>query len=269
MFSLKGKTAIVTGSTYGIGLGILKVLARAGADVVMNGRSKPEDFAALMTELSAHDNHAMYVKADVTKAREREKLIQEPLKKFGRVDILVNNAGSFFDRGWDSITEETFDSTFDLNVKGMFFLSKLAIDHFRKNRQRGSIVLVGSVNSFASEKGCTLYDMSKGAILMMTRALAVETFGDQINVNALCPGLVDTPLTRRLVGDEKKFRAVGDGIPKGRWCAIEECGYAALYLASDEAGYMTGQHIILDGGILAIQHTRISDLGQSQACSAQ
>ncbi|MBI4027791.1 MAG: glucose 1-dehydrogenase [Verrucomicrobia bacterium] len=261
MFSLKDKTALVTGSTFGIGLGILKVFARAGANVVMNGRRKPEDHDALMADLSSHGNKAIFVQGDVTKAGERGRMLKESLDAFGRFDILVNNAGSFFDHGWSNLTEEIFDQTFNLNVKGMLFTSRLAIEHFRSTGQRGSIVMVGSVNSFASERGTTCYDMSKGAILMMTRALAVETFKDNINVNALCPGLVDTPLVRRLIGDEAKFRTVGEGVPKGRWCTIEECGYAALYLVSDEGSYMTGQHIILDGGILAVQYTRISDLG--------
>lgn len=261
MFSLKNKTALVTGSTFGIGLGILKVLARAGADVVMNGRNPPDGLDALLRELSSGGNRAIFVPADVTKAADRERLFQESMKAFGRFDILVNNAGSFYDSGWDRLDEDAFDRTINLNVKSTFFMSKRAIDHFREKKQQGSIVLVASTNSFAAERGSPCYDTSKGALLMMTRTLAVQTFNDKVNVNALCPGLVDTPLVRKLAGDEATFNSIGRGVPKGRFCTIEECGYAVLYMVSDEGQYMTGQHITLDGGILAIQHTAVNDLG--------
>jgi len=261
MFSLKDKTALVTGSTFGIGLGIIRVLARAGANVVMNGRKPPDDLEELLGELSSHGNRAIFIPADVTQGKDRERLFRESLKAFGRFDILVNNAGSLYDRGWERLNEDIFDRTIDLNVKAAFFMSKQAIDHFRKLKQRGSIVLVASTNSFAAERGSPCYDTSKGALLMMTRTLAVQTFDDSINVNALCPGLITTPLIRRLSGDEGTFQMIGCGVPKGRFGTIEECGYAVLYMVSDEAQYMTGQHITLDGGILAIQHTQVSNLG--------
>ncbi len=261
MFSLKNKTALVTGSTFGIGLGILQVLARAGANVVMNGRKTPPDLDQLLKELSSHGNRAIFIPADVSQAKDRERLFQESLKAFGRFDILVNNAGSFFDSGWDRLNEETFDSTMNLNVKATFFMSKRVIDHCRELKQKGSIVLVASTNSFAAERGSPCYDTSKGALLMMTRSLAVQTFKDSVNVNALCPGLVDTPLVRKLAGDDATFNMIGRNVPKGRFCTIEECGYAVLYMVSDEGQYMTGQHITLDGGILAVQHTAVDDLG--------
>ena len=127
MFSLENKTALVTGSTGGIGLGILKVLARAGANVIMNGRQKPEDLSNLLASLSVHGNKAVFIQADVTSSQDRQRLFDESLKTFQKIDILVNNVGSFYDRGWESLSEKTFDDTMNLNVKSMFCMSKMAI----------------------------------------------------------------------------------------------------------------------------------------------
>lgn len=260
MFSLKGKTAVVTGSTGGIGRGILEIFGRAGANLVMNGRRPPDDLEQRLESFARDGVKARFIEGDMTDSGRRAALVSETIEAFGGFDILVNNAGSLFDGSWDQLDESTCRKTLDLNVTAMLMMAKLAIDHFRETGRRGSIVNVASVNSFMAEPNSVCYDISKGAILMMTRTLAVETFRDPINVNALCPGLIDTPLTRRLLSDEEKFNAVGAAVPKKRWGTIEECGFAALYLVSDEARYMTGQPLILDGGILAVQATVIGDL---------
>ena len=259
MFNLQGKTAIVTGSTFGIGLGILRVLAQAGANAVMNGRRQPEQLETELNALSQFENRAIFEAADVTKTDDRKRLVSRAIEEFGRFDILVNNAGSMFDSDWDSLDEDTCRRTLDLNVTGMLMMAKLAIDHLRAEKKGGSIVNVASVNSFMAEPHSICYDTSKGAILMMTRSLAVETFKDNINVNCLCPGLVDTPLTRSLLAGDEAFKKVGEAVPNGRWCTIEECGYPVLYMVSDEGRYMTGQSLILDGGILAVQGTLVGE----------
>ena len=246
---------MVTGSGRGIGNGILRVLAEAGADVVMNDVNRPDDLDTQLTELAVSDSQAIFIQADVTDGKERQRLIDETVQKTGRLDILVNNAGCFFDRGWESLNEETLRHTFDVNVVAMLLMSRLAIDHMRRAGHGGSIVNLSSVNGLVAEPGSVCYDTSKGAIMMMSKSLAVETFRDNINVNVLCPGIVDTPLYRDLLESEEVGQAIERAIPCGRICTVRECGYPVLYMVSDEGRYMTGQHIILDGGILAVQAT--------------
>lgn len=255
VFSLVGKTALVTGSGRGIGNGILRVLAEAGADVVMNDVHRPDDVDTQLAEITSGGCQASFIQADVTDEQERQRLIDETVEKRGRLDILVNNAGNFFDRGWESLNEETIRRTLELNVIAMLVMSRLAIDHMRGAGHGGSIVNLSSVNGLVAEPSSVCYDTSKGAIMMMSKSLAVETFRDNINVNVLCPGIVDTPLFRDLLESEEVGKAIEQGIPCGRICTPRECGYPVLYMVSEEGRYMTGQHIILDGGILAVQAT--------------
>lgn len=258
MFSLSGKTAIVTGSGRGIGNGILRVLADAGANVVMNDLNVPDDLDDQLAALASDGQQAEFVAADVTNQTDRERLVRTAIEKTGRLDILVNNAGCFFDRGWDSLTEETIRRSLDLNVIAMLMMSRLAIEHMRP-AGGGSIVNVSSVNGMVAEPGSVCYDTSKGAIMMMTKSLAVETFKDNINVNALCPGIVDTPMFRELLPSPEHGKRIARGLPRGRLCTERECGYPVVYMVSDEGRYMTGQHITLDGGILAVQATFIGE----------
>ena len=255
MFSLTGKTALVTGSERGIGKGILCVLAEAGANVVMNDLNRPDDIDKQLAEIAAGGSQAIFIQADVTDGPERQRLIDETVQKTGRLDILVNNAGRFLDRGWESMSEETLRRTLEVNVVSMLAMSRLAIDHMRRAGHGGSIVNLSSVNGLVAEPGSVCYDTSKGAIMMLSKSLAVETFRDNINVNVLCPGIVDTPLFRELLESEEVGQTIEQAIPCGRICTPRECGYPVLYMVSDEGRYMTGQHIILDGGILAVQAT--------------
>ena len=252
---LEERTAIVTGGGRGIGREIALAFAEAGADVVMNDVRRPDDVDAQLAEITAEGCQANFIQADVTDEQERQRLIDETAEKSGRLDILVNNAGNFFDRGWESLNEETIRSTLELNVIAMLVMSRLAIDHMRGAGHGGSIVNLSSVNGMVAEPGSVCYDTSKGAIMMMSKSLAVETFRDNINVNVLCPGIVDTPLFRDLLESEEVGKAIEQGIPCGRICTPRECGYPVLYMVSEEGRYMTGQHIILDGGILAVQAT--------------
>lgn len=257
MFSLKGKIALVTGSAQGVGHGIIRILARAGASVVMQDLVEPDDLVTELATLASFDNEAVFLQGDVTDSATRHTLLEQCIENLGGLDILVNNAGSSFDHDWSDLSEKTIDRTLDLNVKAMLMMAQLAIDHFRSTGNGGSIVNVASVNSFMAERNSICYDISKGAVVMMTKTLAVETFKDHINVNALCPGIVDTPLFHKSVPDTADQRKIAEAIPCGRLCSSEECGYPVLYMVSEEGRYMTGQQIILDGGILSVQGTLI------------
>jgi len=251
MKKLSGKTAIVTGSSYGIGRGIALRLGKEGANIVVN-YSKSEDRAKeVVTEIEKGDSKAIAVKADVSKSNDVKGMIDKCVEIFGSIDILVNNAGT---NGRiapiTEITEEDWDHIIDINLKGHFLCIMHALPHMSKNKS-GRIINMGSIDSFVGDPNFSTYVASKGGIAAFTRSLAIELGPKHITVNAICPGFVDTPsadIIEKLYPGVKK--EVAQKIPTGRLLTPEDVAAVASFLVSDEAEMVNGSCIIVDGGMI-------------------
>jgi glucose 1-dehydrogenase len=242
---------LVTGSTHGIGYGIAEAFARQGARLVINSHLPDNGALAKLSALT----ECHFVQADLSTADGARAVVREAREKLGRLDTLVNNAGTFLDTPFDDLTEALFDRTFDLNVKAYVFASQEFVRGLAPEQAGASIILIGSTNSVMAERHSVAYDASKGAVLMMVRSLAVSLAGRGIRVNGIGPGIVETPLTQRGLDTPGVRKSLNAQIPFGRVGQPEDVGGAAVFLASPAAGYITGQMLFVDGGILAIQKT--------------
>ena len=242
----KDRAALITGSSSGIGYEAAGLFIRHGARVAINGASLAGAEAA-----EALGNRAVFLRGDVGNMEDCRRLIHETIRMFGRLDVLVNNAGIVPVGAATEIDEAAFDRAFAVNVKAAFFLSKLAIEHM-KGRGGGVIVNTGSIAGLTGPKNRALYSATKGALISMTRAMAADHAGDNIRVNCVCPGMVwSESLARRIAAApdpaaaEEAFRGA---IPAGRIGKASEAAYMILVAASDEAGFMTGSVLTIDGG---------------------
>jgi NAD(P)-dependent dehydrogenase (short-subunit alcohol dehydrogenase family) len=246
---LDGKVALITGGGSGMGKVAAELFATEGASVVL---TDVNDEAGRATATTIGDA-AMYVRADVSDDGDARDMVAATLERFGRLDVLYNNAGIMpLDDG--SITDAdggTWDAVFGVNVKGVAFGCKYGIPAMLATGG-GSIINVASfVAWMGAATSQTAYTASKGAVLAMTREIAVEYARVGIRCNALCPGPIETPLLLALLSDEEKKRRRFVHIPMGRLGRAEELAKAALFLASDDASFMTGASLIVDGGITA------------------
>jgi NAD(P)-dependent dehydrogenase (short-subunit alcohol dehydrogenase family) len=243
---LSGKTAIITGGGSGIGRAIAAAFAREGASVVIAGRHQDKlDHAAL--EIGPQ---CQAVAADVSKSADVEMLVAAATRKFKRIDVLVNNAGILLPGTAESLTEEDFDQTFNVNVRGLWLLSRAVLPHMRA-AGGGSIINIGSVLSTLGARNRLAYSASKGAVLAMTRAMALDHAGEKIRVNCICPGIVETEMVARFSTDESARQQRIAMHPMGRFGQPEEIASAAVFLASDESGWTTGSVLTIDGGYSA------------------
>jgi len=250
MFSLKGKTAVVTGSERGIGKGIATVFAKAGANLVITCPHKgdSEEAAKEMEKLGAK---ALAVACDVSKEEDVERLVAETVKKFGRLDIFVNNAGVLLQRGVDEVSGKEWDWLMGVNLKGAHHGVKYAAKQMKKQKTGGAILNIASTAALEGYPMLTTYCASKGGILAFTRAAAMELAPSRIRVNAICPGLVETPMTKDFLQTKEAREAQLKDIPIGIIGQPEDIAYGALYLVSDEARYVTGVALVIDGGTTA------------------
>lgn len=252
MFSLKNKTAIITGARRGIGKGIALKMAEAGVNVVVSDINQ-EECQKVVEEAEKLGIKGLAVKCDVTQKEEVEKMIKAAKDKFGRLDILVNNAGIAIFKPFLEMTEEDWDKTLDINLKGYFLCAQAAAREMVKNKW-GRIINIASVASGQVGIGfpnLAHYCASKGGIIAMTEELALELSPKGINVNAIGPGVIQTEMTKGILEDEKTKQGLLARIPKGRVGQPQDIGYAAVFLASDEADYITGATLFIDGGWLA------------------
>lgn len=240
----------VTGATQGIGFAIAEAFARDGARIVVNSHL-PDDSGAAARLGALTECH--FVRADLSTVEGGRALIEEAHKRLGRLDTLINNAGSFFDTDFEALDEDRFRRTFDLNVRGYLFAAQAFAAKVAPGQQGASIICVGSTNSLAAERNSVIYDSSKGAVLMLIRSLAVTLAPRGIRVNGIGPGLVDTPLTATALGNSDLRRRLESQIPLRRIGQPVDIGGAAVFLASPQASYITGQMLYIDGGILANQ----------------
>lgn len=241
----------ITGSTHGIGRGIAEAFARAGARLVINSHL-PD--AAAQRDLSAQ-TECHFVQADLSTVEGARQFVNEAHARLGRLDTLVNNAGSFRDTDFADLDQKRFDDTFNLNVRGYLFAAQAFAALVQPGQANASIVCVGSTNSLAAEKNSVIYDSSKGAVLMLIRSLAVTLAPRGIRVNGIGPGIIDTPLTSAGLAAPGVRDALLAQIPLGKIGQPVDIGGAAVFLASPQASYITGQMLYIDGGILANQMT--------------
>lgn len=248
---LEGKAAIITGGTSGIGMATALLFVKEGCSVAIAARDqgRGKDAAA---RLSAPGGKGLFVSCDVSRSSDCRRVVEQAVDAFGRLDILVNNAGVIYvNRDVVDTTEEEWDSTMDANLKGTFLMSQAAVPHIRQ-AGGGAIINTGSVFGLVAGSGVAAYCAAKGAVVMLTRAMAVDHAVDNIRVNCLCPGSVDTPMLRKEMEDLGGTALQGPKFaarhPMNRISSPEEVARAALFLASDDASFITGAVLPVDGG---------------------
>jgi dihydroanticapsin dehydrogenase len=245
--------AIVTGAGSGIGQASAIRLAEEGATVVCADRNSRslEITKKLIADLNLHSENYII---NISESKSCDELVAHTVSTYGSIDILVNNAGVNLPGVFHEVSNETIDQTLDINVKGAMYLTRAAIPHMLKNN-RGSIVNMSSVNGLVSEPFLSVYSASKGAIVMLTRGIALDYAKQGIRCNAICPGWVDTPINyahaELLGGIDHVYSTISTFQPIGRPGTSREIANLVLFLASDESSFMTGSIVSADGGMTA------------------
>jgi 3-oxoacyl-[acyl-carrier protein] reductase len=242
---LENKVALVTGGTRGIGAAICFKLAESGADIVFNG-TREEIAGKTINEVKKLGREVLFVKADVTKREDVVKLVDSAIKKFGKIDILVNNAGITRDALLLRMSEEEWDRVIAVNLKGVFNCSQVVVKYMVKARS-GVIINVSSVVGLVGNAGQSNYAASKAGLIGFTKSLAKELASRGIRVNAVAPGFINTEMTAKL--SEKIREVIRKKIPLGFFGDPIDVAAAVKFLASDEARYITGQVLVIDGGL--------------------
>ncbi|MBS1851684.1 MAG: glucose 1-dehydrogenase [Acidobacteria bacterium] len=248
MSKLSGKVAVVTGASKGIGAGIAKALGEAGASVVVNYASSKAGADAVVAEIKNKGGKAVAVQGSVAKAADVQRLFSETQKTFGAIDILINNAGVFQFHPLEGITEEEFQRQFNTNVLGLLLSTQEAAKHF--NPKGGSVVNISSAITSVLPPNSAVYSATKGAVDAITGVLAKELGPRKIRVNSINPGLVETEgvHTQGFLGTDFEKEAVAD-TPLGRIGQPDDIGRVAVFLASDDSAWLTGERITASGGL--------------------
>jgi 3-oxoacyl-[acyl-carrier protein] reductase len=248
MAKLDGKVAIVTGASKGIGASIARHLGAAGASVVVNYASSKQGADRVVSEIKEHGGKAIAVQADLSRAADIAKLFTETQKAFARLDILVNNAGIYEFAPIESVTPEHFHKTFDLNVLGLLLASQQAVKHF--GPKGGSIINISSVVATSAPPGTSVYSATKAAVDAVTRSLAKELGPRKIRVNSINPGMVETEGVHSAGLNEGEFRKQYESqTPLGRIGQPEDIAPAAVFLASADSAWITGETFYISGGV--------------------
>lgn len=248
MADLKGKVAVVTGASKGIGAGIAKALAAEGAAVVVNYASSKEGAERVTKEINEKGGRAIALQGDVAKEDDVKRLFVETKKAFGRLDMLVNNAGVYEFAPIESVTEKDFHRMFNTNVLGLILATREAVKYFGDNG--GSVINIGSVASTMTVPNTVVYAGTKGAVDAVTRELAKELGPKNIRVNSINPGGVETEGTHRagVIGSDFAKQLIGQ-TPLGRFGQPEDIASVAVFLASPASGWLTGEVLLASGGL--------------------
>lgn len=244
---LKDKIAVVTGGGSGIGAAIALEFVKEGAKVMVVGRTlgKLQKIVEQIKEARGEATSAIYTVADVSQRKDVDRIVSTALQKLGGIDILVNNAGIAPIKPFLDITEDEWDQIMDINLKGSFLCSQ-AVAKSMLERERGNIINIASISGFNPVSQTGPYCISKAGVIMLTRVMAMELAPYKINVNAIAPGTIDTPIIHGI--DHEKMVKL---IPWGRLGSPIDIAKAALFLASDDSEFITGTTIIVDGGQIA------------------
>lgn len=247
MSDLKGKVAVVTGASKGIGAEIARSLAAAGASVVVNYASSKEGADRVVADIKAKGGKALAVKGDVAKSADVKHIFDEAKKAYGRIDVLVNNAGVYKFAPLDENTEEEFHRQFNINVLGTLLATREAAKHF--GADGGSVINLSSVASDKGLPGSSIYAATKGAVDSVTRVLATELGPRKIRVNAIRPGGVETEGVHAIgiIGSDFEKQMVAE-TPLGRLGQPDDIASVAVFLASDQSKWMTGERLTASGG---------------------
>lgn len=250
MSLLDGKTAIVTGSSSGIGRAIAEEFGTEGANVAVNYRSNERGAVAARDAIEDGGSKAVVLQADVSKWDDTRRLVERTEAEFGPVDVLVNNAGVFPRYSWDEMTREDWDAVLGVNLGGLFNMTKHVLPTMLE-RKSGSIVNLSSTWALIGGSDNAAYTATKGGIVAVTRQMCTEFAGDGIRVNALSPGATKTAMNEELREDDEYIGRVEDAVPAGRFGTPEDIAHVAVFLASEKAAYVNGQNIVVDGGLTA------------------
>ena len=251
MTSMSGKVALVTGASSGIGRATAVAFAAKGAKVAIAAR-REDELVGLISEIETRGGAAIYVKTDVSIAKDVEQMVKHTIENFGRLDYAVNNAGvegQF--SGITDLPEEEWDRVLDTNLKGTFLCMKYEARAMLAGRHGGAIVNIGSINSFLGFPSGSAYVASKHGQIGLTTSVSAELAPQGIRVNLVCPGVIDTPMHRRLrgiIGDEIYDEVLKERVHARRAGRPEEIAQSILFLCSDEASYITGTTLTPDGG---------------------
>ncbi len=247
---LEGKTALVTGSSQGIGQAIAVRLAEEGADIVIDYRSHPEGGQETLAKVEAAGRKGIVVKADLGVVDDIRQLINQGIQQFGKLDILVNNAGLEKRADFWAVTEADYDSVINVNLKGVFFITQAMVQHLIETKRPGKIVNISSVHEELPFPHFTSYCVSKGGVKMMMRNLAVELGPHGITINNVAPGAIETPINTNLLNNPAELGALLKNIPLGRLGQTKDVASVVAFLASPDADYVTGTTMFVDGGLL-------------------
>lgn len=246
-YNLNGKIALVTGGSRGIGRSIVKHLAENGADVAFTYRSRKEEADTLVTEVQSLGRKAAAFQSDAANTAQSNDVVQAVIKEFGRLDILVNNAGVTKDGLLMRMSEQDWDDVITTNLKSVFNFTKAACRQMM-GQQAGKIVNISSVVGIIGNAGQSNYVASKAGVVGFTKSMAKELASRNIQVNAIAPGFIETEMTEKL--NEKQKEGILGIIPMKRMAKPEEVAKVVCFLASDDAGYITGQTLCVDGGMV-------------------
>jgi len=256
MQGIRNKNVLITGSSSGIGQAIAIRFAQEGANVAINFRKSAaeaemthEQIHAAMDQMSQHGGKHILVQADVAKEDDVVRMLQTTIQELGGLDILINNAGIQTPADSHEMTTESFDRVLGVNLRGAFMCAREAIKHFLAQNKPGAIVNVSSVHQIIPKPRFLSYSVSKGGLQNLTHTLALEYAGRGIRVNGIGPGATVTPINRAWIDDPEKRAMVVSHIPMGRAGTAEEMAAVTVFLCSEEAAYITGQTLFVDGGL--------------------
>jgi NAD(P)-dependent dehydrogenase (short-subunit alcohol dehydrogenase family) len=246
VYDLKGKTAIVTGARQGLGRAIALRLAASGARTVVTDLDK-EACEKVVAEIRSAGGEAASLRLDVREENEIREAMEEVKKGFGRIDILVNNAGIYIQQEIETMATEDIDRVISVNLRGAILCIKHVLPEMKRNYY-GKIVSIASIAGFVGFPASALHSATKGALVAVTRDLALNYAKYRINVNAIAPGVIETPMTADILRDEAEKNLLLENIPYGRIGRPEDIANGVVFLVSDDSEYITGQTLVIDGG---------------------